>query len=64
MPGYGHPIEFGYFLVPDAADPAGVVETTRLADSLEALGAKLLAHLDYEGRSLEGTVLRIREYAQ
>jgi len=28
------------------------------ADSLQALGENLLAHLDYEERSLEGTVLR------
>jgi alkanesulfonate monooxygenase SsuD/methylene tetrahydromethanopterin reductase-like flavin-dependent oxidoreductase (luciferase family) len=31
---YGHPLEFGYFLVPDAADPTGVLETARLADEL------------------------------
>src|SRR5919106_100914 len=32
MPDYGHHIEFGYFLVPDADDPGGVLETARLAD--------------------------------
>ena len=31
---YGHPLEFGYFLTPDAGDPAGVLETARLVDSL------------------------------
>jgi alkanesulfonate monooxygenase SsuD/methylene tetrahydromethanopterin reductase-like flavin-dependent oxidoreductase (luciferase family) len=35
MPDYGHEIEFGYFLVPDAGDPDGVLETARLADRLE-----------------------------
>lgn len=29
---YGHPIEFGFFLVPDASDPAGALETARLLD--------------------------------
>ena len=29
---YGHPLEFGYFLIPDAGDPHGVLETARLAD--------------------------------
>ena len=29
---YGHPLEFGYFLVPDAGDPLGVLETARLLD--------------------------------
>jgi len=32
MTDYGHELEFGYFLVPDAADPYGVLETARLAD--------------------------------
>ena len=34
---YGHPIEFGYFLVPDAGDPLGVLETARLVDRLGQL---------------------------
>ncbi len=34
MPDYGHQGEFGYFLVPDAGDPQGVLETARLADRL------------------------------
>src|SRR5918996_982885 len=34
MPDYNHKIEFGYFLVPDAGDPDGVLETARLADRL------------------------------
>jgi alkanesulfonate monooxygenase SsuD/methylene tetrahydromethanopterin reductase-like flavin-dependent oxidoreductase (luciferase family) len=32
MPDYGHSIEFGYFLVPDANDPEHVLETAELAD--------------------------------
>jgi alkanesulfonate monooxygenase SsuD/methylene tetrahydromethanopterin reductase-like flavin-dependent oxidoreductase (luciferase family) len=31
---YGHPLEFGYFLTPDAGDPRGVLETARLVDGL------------------------------
>jgi alkanesulfonate monooxygenase SsuD/methylene tetrahydromethanopterin reductase-like flavin-dependent oxidoreductase (luciferase family) len=31
---YGHPLEFGYFLTPDAGDPVGVLETARLLDRL------------------------------
>jgi alkanesulfonate monooxygenase SsuD/methylene tetrahydromethanopterin reductase-like flavin-dependent oxidoreductase (luciferase family) len=31
---YGHPLEFGYFLTPDADDPVGLLETTRLVDGL------------------------------
>src|SRR5712692_10194535 len=37
---YGHRLEFGYFLTPDAGDPQGVLETARLADGL---GYDLLA---------------------
>jgi alkanesulfonate monooxygenase SsuD/methylene tetrahydromethanopterin reductase-like flavin-dependent oxidoreductase (luciferase family) len=44
MPDYGHEIEFGYFLVPDAGDPEGVLETARLADRL---GYDLLAVQDH-----------------
>ncbi len=44
MPDYGHEIEFGYFLVPDAGDPDGVLETARLADRL---GYDLLAVQDH-----------------
>jgi hypothetical protein len=40
MTGYGHDLEFGYFLIPDAGDPDGVLETARLADRL---GYDLLA---------------------
>ena len=42
---YGHSVEFGYFLIPDAGDPRGVLETARVADRL---GYDLLA------RALEG----------
>jgi alkanesulfonate monooxygenase SsuD/methylene tetrahydromethanopterin reductase-like flavin-dependent oxidoreductase (luciferase family) len=41
---YGHPLDFGYFLIPDAADPQGVLETARLADRL---GYDLLAIQDH-----------------
>ena len=34
MPDYGHEIKFGYFLVPEAGDPEGVLETARVADRL------------------------------
>ncbi len=34
MADYGHELEFGYFLVPDANDPHRVLETARLADEL------------------------------
>jgi hypothetical protein len=34
MSDYRHEIEFGYFLTPDAGDPQGVLETSRLADRL------------------------------
>jgi alkanesulfonate monooxygenase SsuD/methylene tetrahydromethanopterin reductase-like flavin-dependent oxidoreductase (luciferase family) len=44
MPDYGHDIEFGYFLVPDAGDPGGVLETARVADRL---GYDLLAIQDH-----------------
>ena len=44
MTDYGHEIEFGYFLVPDAGDPEGVLETARLADRL---GYDLLAVQDH-----------------
>jgi alkanesulfonate monooxygenase SsuD/methylene tetrahydromethanopterin reductase-like flavin-dependent oxidoreductase (luciferase family) len=41
---YGHSPEFGYFLIPDADDPAAVLETARLADEL---GYDLLAVQDH-----------------
>jgi alkanesulfonate monooxygenase SsuD/methylene tetrahydromethanopterin reductase-like flavin-dependent oxidoreductase (luciferase family) len=31
---YGHPLEFAYFLSPDAGDPEGVLETARVVDGL------------------------------
>jgi alkanesulfonate monooxygenase SsuD/methylene tetrahydromethanopterin reductase-like flavin-dependent oxidoreductase (luciferase family) len=52
MPDYGHELEFGYFLVPDACDPGGVLETAKLADQLgyDLLGVQYhpyqRAHLD------------------
>jgi len=49
---YGQPLEFGYFLVPDAGDPLGVLETARLADGL---GYDLLGVQDhpYQPRHLD-----------
>ncbi len=44
MADYGHGIEFGYFLIPDAGEPEGVLETARLADRL---GYDLLAIQDH-----------------
>ncbi len=52
MTDYGHQIEFGYFLSPDADDPEGVLETARLTDQLgyDLLGVQdhpyQRAHLD------------------
>jgi alkanesulfonate monooxygenase SsuD/methylene tetrahydromethanopterin reductase-like flavin-dependent oxidoreductase (luciferase family) len=56
MPDYGHEIEFGYFLVPDAGDPDGVLETARHADRL---GYDLLAVQDhpYQRRHLDALAL-------
>lgn len=31
---YGQSLEFGYFLIPNASDPAGVLETARVLDRL------------------------------
>jgi hypothetical protein len=52
MPDYGHPLEFGYFLIPDAREPLGVLATARLADRL---GYDLLAVQDhpYQHRHLD-----------
>jgi alkanesulfonate monooxygenase SsuD/methylene tetrahydromethanopterin reductase-like flavin-dependent oxidoreductase (luciferase family) len=44
MADYGHELEFGYFLVPRADDPFGVLEAARLADRL---GYDLLAVQDH-----------------
>jgi alkanesulfonate monooxygenase SsuD/methylene tetrahydromethanopterin reductase-like flavin-dependent oxidoreductase (luciferase family) len=56
MPDYGHDIEFGYFLIPDASDPQGVLGTARLADRL---GYDLLAVQDhpYQRRHLDSLSL-------
>ncbi len=35
MPDYGHDLKFGYFLIPDAGDPSGVLATARLIDELD-----------------------------
>src|SRR2546426_12827682 len=49
---YGQPLEFAYFLTPDAGDPQGVLETARLVDGL---GYDLLAVQDhpYQPRHLD-----------
>ncbi len=44
MTDYGHELEFGYFLIPEAGDPDGVLETARLADRF---GYDLLAVQDH-----------------
>ena len=56
MPDYGHELQFGYFLIPDAEDPSGVLETARLA---EDLGYDLLAVQDhpYQHRHLDALAL-------
>jgi alkanesulfonate monooxygenase SsuD/methylene tetrahydromethanopterin reductase-like flavin-dependent oxidoreductase (luciferase family) len=56
MPDYDHEIEFGYFLLPDADDPEGVLETARLTDRL---GYDLLAVQDhpYQRRHLDALAL-------
>jgi alkanesulfonate monooxygenase SsuD/methylene tetrahydromethanopterin reductase-like flavin-dependent oxidoreductase (luciferase family) len=56
MPDYGHNLEFGYFLTPDAGDPEGVLETARLSDRL---GYDLLAVQDhpYQRRHLDALAL-------
>jgi alkanesulfonate monooxygenase SsuD/methylene tetrahydromethanopterin reductase-like flavin-dependent oxidoreductase (luciferase family) len=56
VPDYGHPLEFGYFLIPDAREPLGVLATARLADRL---GYDLLALQDhpYQHRHLDTLAL-------
>jgi alkanesulfonate monooxygenase SsuD/methylene tetrahydromethanopterin reductase-like flavin-dependent oxidoreductase (luciferase family) len=56
MADYGHELEFGYFLTPDAGDPGGVLETARLADRL---GYDLLGVQDhpYQRRHLDALAL-------
>ena len=53
---YGQPLEFGYFLVPEAGDPLGVVETARLVDRL---GYDLIGVQDhpYQPRHLDTSSL-------
>lgn len=56
MPDYGHDIQFGYFLSPDAADAQAVLETARLTDEL---GYDLLGVQDhpYQRRHLDALAL-------
>ena len=60
---YGHPLEFGYFLTPDAGDPVGVLETARL---LDALGYDLIGVQDhpYQRRFLDTSSLLAAILAQ
>jgi alkanesulfonate monooxygenase SsuD/methylene tetrahydromethanopterin reductase-like flavin-dependent oxidoreductase (luciferase family) len=53
---YGHPLEFGYFLTPDAGDPLGVLEIARLVDGL---GYDLIGVQDhpYQSRHLDTSSL-------
>jgi alkanesulfonate monooxygenase SsuD/methylene tetrahydromethanopterin reductase-like flavin-dependent oxidoreductase (luciferase family) len=44
MTDYGHNLQFGYFLIPEANDPLAVLDTARLADRL---GYDLLAVQDH-----------------
>ena len=60
---YGNPLEFGYFLVPDAGDPLGVLETARLVDGL---GYDLIGVQDhpYQARHLDTSSLLAAILAQ
>ena len=53
---YGHPLEFGYFLTPDAGDPLGVLESARIVDTL---GYDLVGVQDhpYQSRHLDTSSL-------
>ena len=53
---YGQPLEFGYFLVPDATEPLAGLETAPLADGL---GYDLLGVQDhpYQSRHLDAQSL-------
>jgi iron-sulfur cluster repair protein YtfE (RIC family) len=46
------------------AEDEGHPARKAVADALEVLRARLLAHLDYEERNLEATVVRLRDYSQ
>jgi alkanesulfonate monooxygenase SsuD/methylene tetrahydromethanopterin reductase-like flavin-dependent oxidoreductase (luciferase family) len=65
MPDYGHDIQFGYFLNPDASDPKGAVDTARFVDELgyDLIGIQdhpyVPDHLD--AYALISTVLAVTE---
>jgi alkanesulfonate monooxygenase SsuD/methylene tetrahydromethanopterin reductase-like flavin-dependent oxidoreductase (luciferase family) len=65
MPDYGHEIQFGYFLNPDAKDPKGTVDTARFVDELgyDLIGIQdhpyVAEHLD--AYALLATVLAVTE---
>jgi Luciferase-like monooxygenase len=44
---YGQPLEFGYFLVPNAGDPHGVLATARRLERIERLGYDLVGVQDH-----------------
>jgi alkanesulfonate monooxygenase SsuD/methylene tetrahydromethanopterin reductase-like flavin-dependent oxidoreductase (luciferase family) len=60
---YGHRLEFGYFLTPDAGNPLGVLETARL---LDAFGYDLIGVQDhpYQARHLDTSSLLAAILAQ
>ena len=60
---YGHSLEFGYFLTPEAGDPVGVLKTARL---LDALGYDLIGIQDhpYQSRFLDTSSLLAAILAQ
>ena len=53
---YGHGLEFGYFLVPEAGDPRGVLDTARLADRLgyDGINRPSMAHIHRGGPGQNG----------
>ncbi len=65
MPDYGHELEFGYFLNPDAKNPEGALDTARFVDELgyDLIGIQdhpyLETHLD--AYSLLAMVLAVTE---
>ncbi len=63
MPDYGHPIEFGYFLLPDHGDPQG---TLRLARTLDTLGYDLIGIQDhpYQAKHVDSLTLATYVLAQ
>lgn len=63
MPDYGQPLEFGYFLLPDAGNPLETLETARL---LDRLGYDLIGIQDhpYQSRHFDTFTLMATILAQ